>query len=128
MVIFIVCYFNVHKNVKQVLLDWDWRYLCSDDSSVASRFPYLIPDLRRQRQEFPLCDHDLGIHRMRIDGRSHLGVVDRSGGSKRDIWFLRRCWLRFRSDVVGGWRGICCVFGSGKWVDRGLIVVVDFLR
>ena len=43
MVIFIVCYFNVHEYVKQVLLDWDWRCLHSDDSSVASRFPYLIP-------------------------------------------------------------------------------------
>ena len=45
MVIFIVCYFNVHENIKQVLLDWDWQRLRSDDSSVASHFPYLIPDL-----------------------------------------------------------------------------------
>ena len=55
-----------------------------------------------------------------------MGVVDRSGGSKQDVWFLRRCWLQFRSDVVGGQRGIRCVFGSGEWVYRGLIVVVDF--
>ena len=57
-----------------------------------------------------------------------MGVIDWSGGSKRDVWFLQGCWLRLRSDVVGGWWGICCIFSSGEWVDRGLIVVVDFFR
>ena len=65
---------------------------------------------------------------MRIDGGSHLGVVDWSGGPKRDVWFLRQCWLWFRSDVVGGRQGICCVFSSGEWVYRGFVVVVDFFR
>ena len=65
---------------------------------------------------------------MCIDGGSHLGVVDWSGGSKWDVWFFRRCWLRFCSDVVGGQRGIRCVFGSGEWVYRGLVVIVNFLR
>ena len=126
MVIFIVCYFNVCKDVEQVLLDWDWRCLHSDDLLVACHFAYLIPDLRRQRQEFPLCDGDLGIHCMCIDGRSHLGVVDRSSGPKWDVWFPWRCWLQLRSNVVGGRRGIRCVFSSGEWVYWGLVVVVDF--
>ena len=64
---------------------------------------------------------------MHIDGGSHLGVVDRSGSSKWDVWFLRRCRLWLRSDVVGGQRGICCIFSSGEWVYWGLIVVVDVL-
>ena len=44
-IIFIVCYFNVCKDVKQVLLNWNWQCLCSDNLSVASRFVYLIPHL-----------------------------------------------------------------------------------
>ena len=43
MVIFIICYFNVHENFKQVLIDWGQRCPSSDDTSVASHFPYLIP-------------------------------------------------------------------------------------
>ena len=50
MVIFIVCYFNVHENIKQVLLDWDRRCLHSDNLSVACHFAYMIPHLQRQRQ------------------------------------------------------------------------------
>ena len=128
MVIFIVCYFNVRKDVKQVLLNWDQRCLCSDNSSVACCFTYLIPHLQRQRQELTLGDGDLGIHCMCIDGGSHLGVVDRSGGSKWHIWFPQRCWLWFRSNVVGGWWGICCIFSSGEWVYQGFVIVVDFLQ
>ena len=73
-----------------------------------------------------LGDGDLGIHCMHIDGGSHLGVIDWSSGSKWHIWFHWQCWLWFHSDVVGGQRGICCIFSSGKWVCQGLFVVVDF--
>ena len=62
-----------------------------------------------------------------IDGGSHLGVVDRSGGSKWHIRFLQRCWLWFHSDIAGGRWGICCIFSSGEWVYWGLFVIVDFL-
>ena len=64
---------------------------------------------------------------MHIDGGSHLGVVDWSGSSKWYIWFLRRCWLQFHSNIVGGRQGIRCIFSSGEWVYRGLIIIVDFL-
>ena len=128
MVIFIVCYFNVHEDIEQVLLDWDRQCLRSDDPLVACCFAYLIPHLWRQRQELTLGDGDLRIHCTHIDSRSHLGVVDQSGGSKWHIWFLCQCWLWFRSDIVGGRRGIHCIFSSGKWVYRGLVVIVDFLQ
>ena len=61
-----------------------------------------------------LCDGDLWIHCMHIDGRSHLGVKDQSSGSKWHVWFLQRCWLRFRSDIVGDQWGIHCVFSSSN--------------
>ena len=70
----------MREDIKQVLLDWDQQCLCSDDLSVACRFAYLIPHLRRQRQEFTLCDGDLGIHCMHIHGGSHLGVLSGTSG------------------------------------------------
>ena len=65
---------------------------------------------------------------MRIDGGSHLGVIDRSSSSKWHIWFLRQCWLQFCSDIVGSRQSIRCIFSSGKWVYQGLIIVVDLLQ
>ena len=74
-----------------------------------------------------LCNGDLQIHSMCIHSLSHLWIIDRSGSSKRYIWFLQWCWLPFHSNIVGGRWGIHCVFSSGKWVYRGLVTVVDFL-
>ena len=46
MVVFIVCYFNVHENFEQILVDWGQQCPSSDDTLVASHFAYLIPDLQ----------------------------------------------------------------------------------